>query len=127
MSGVLTVRDESLDRRHAFEWPLNVLDERMTVRDLIRNRIYEEVDRYNAQRPHTYRGLIHPLADNGQRGRIERKINEHKQFELACEAFCQGRIVILIGDARADDLDEEFDVRPGTTVTFLRLTLIVGG
>lgn len=127
MSGVLTVRDESLDRRHAFEWPLNVLEERMSVRELIRTRIFEEVDRYNAEHPHSYRGLIHPVADNGQRGRIDRQINQQKQFELACEAFCQGRIVILIGDVRADDLDEEFDVAPGTTVTFLRLTLIVGG
>ena len=130
MSAILTVRDESLDRCNAHEWFLDVLTERLSVRELIQSRIFQEVDDYNARHPHSFRGLIQPAA----RDRATRRhdcflgaIDKQKQFESACEAFEAGRLVILIGDAQADDLDDEFDVQPGTAVTFLRLTLIVGG
>ena len=131
MSAILTVRDESLDRRHAHEWSLDVLTEHLSVRELIRSRIFREVDEYNARRPHTYRGLIQPPAESRSSRKHDgcgfRAIDGEKQFQLACEAFEAGRLLILIGDAQADDLDDEFDVCPGTAVTFLRLTVIVGG
>lgn len=132
MSATLTVRDESLDGRLAHEWSLDVLSERLTVRELIRSRVYQEVQDYNVRRPHTWRGLVQPSAEERQLNREAgprafKPIDWKRQFDLACEAFSNGRMLILIGDVQADELDEEFTVRAGTAVTFLRLTLLVGG
>lgn len=132
MSATLTVRDETLDGRLAHEWSLDVLSERLTVRELIRSRVYQEVQDYNVRRPHTWRGLVQPSAEerhlNHEPGpRTFKPIDWKRQFDLACEAFESGRMLILIGDAQADALDEEFTVRPGNAVTFLRLTALVGG
>lgn len=133
MSATLTVRDETFDGRNAYEWTLDVFSERLSVRELIRSRIYQEVQEYNRNRPHTYRGLVQPITedrvsttDSGHRSEF-RAIDPERQYELACEAFRAGRILILVGDAQADELDDEFEIRPGTAVTFLRLTLLVGG
>jgi len=127
----LTVRDETADGRAAHEWRLDVPGERLTVRDLIRDRIRREVEDYNTRRPHTYRGLVHPLAEPRHHGdsatRTFRPVDWNRQFELACEAFAVGRLLIIIGDAQADSLDDEFEVRVSTAVTFLRLTPLVGG
>ncbi|MGC1275222.1 MAG: hypothetical protein WBC44_16070 [Planctomycetaceae bacterium] len=128
----LTVRDETADGRAAHEWRLDVVTERLTVRDLIRDRIRREAEEYNTRRPHTWRGLVQPLVEPRHHGvgaapREFRPVDWSRQFELACEAFVVGRLLILIGDAQADSLDEEFDARANTAVTFLRLTPLVGG
>lgn len=128
----VTVRDETADGRAAHEWRLDVQTERLTVRELIRDRIRREADEYNTHRPHTWRGLVQPLVEPRHQGisappREFRPVDWNRQFELACEAFLVGRLLILIGDAQADSLDEEFDVRANTAVTFLRLTPLVGG
>lgn len=133
MSATLTVRDESIDGRSAYEWTLDVFNERLSVRELIRSRIYQEVQEYNKNHPHTYRGLIQPpteerlTASDSIRLSPLKVVDPERQCERAYEAFRAGKILILIGDAQADDLDDEFDICAGTAVTFLRLSLIVGG
>jgi hypothetical protein len=132
MTATLTVRDATCDGRAPYEWRLDVAGERLTVRELIRNRICREVADYNARRPHTWRGLVQPAAEERHGGadcgpRPFRPIDADRQCELACEAFRAGRLLILVGDIQADELDEEFALRPGTAVTFLRLALLVGG
>lgn len=128
----VTLRDETVDGRPAHEWRLDLSAERLTIRDLLRDRIRQEADEYNRRRPHSWRGLVQPPAESrGSRlstgTREFRPVDWTCQFELACEAFSAGRLMILVGDVQADSLDEEFDVRSGTAVTFLRLSSLVGG
>ena len=129
---MLTVRDETLDGRGAHEWPLPVSAGRMTVRDLIRDRVECEVRDYNTRHPHRYRGLVQPAIEDRGSDRLSlrrelRTVDWQKQFELAVEAFSAGKLVILIGDEQVDSLDHEFDVRSGLPVTFLCLKHLVGG
>ena len=128
----VTLRDESVDGRPAHEWRFDLPVERLTIRDLLRDRIRREADEYNRHRPHTWRGLVQPPVEPRSArvaagDREFRPVDWNRQFELACEAFTVGRLMILIGDAQADSLDEEFEVRGGTAVTFLRLTSLIGG
>jgi hypothetical protein len=132
MAATLTVRDETFDGRDAHEWSLDIAEEHLTVRELIRSRVYQEVQDYNTRRPHTWRGLVQPSAEERQLNapggsRPFKPVDWKRQFDLACEAFETGRVLILVGDTQADALDEEFAVRPGTAVTFVRLTPLVGG
>ncbi len=127
----LTVRDESLDGRAPHEWPLAVPTARLSVRELIRSRVMQEVRDYNARRPHRWRGLVQPSADArraaGRADPVRPPVDWQRQCELAAAAFESGRLLILVGDVQATRLDEEFDLRPGSAVTFLRLSLLVGG
>jgi hypothetical protein len=43
LPATLTIRDESLTGTPTREWMLEVLTERLTVRELIRSRVYQEV------------------------------------------------------------------------------------
>lgn len=79
-----------------------------------------------------YRGLVQPEGYerelNGPRsGAKPRPIDWRKQYEKAVEAFESNRVLILIDDRQAESLDQTFTIGPGTGVTFLRLTLLVGG
>jgi len=131
MSTTLTVRDETTSGGTLQEFALELLTERITVRELIRSRVYQEVQDYNRRQPEVYRGLVQPTdaekALNGCKLPNKRTIDWKKQFEKATEAFEARGMIILVDDKQAESLDEEIVVRPDTRVSFLRLTMLVGG
>lgn len=131
MSTTLTIRDESLSGAELREWTLEVLTERLTVRELIRSRVYQEVQDYNLRCGDVFQGLVQPEASeqslNGWKLRKARQIDWKRQFDLALEAFEQNRVLILIDDRQAESLEQELVIEPSTRVTFLRLALLVGG
>ena len=136
MPATLTVRDHAMTpggQDHVFE--LEFPTESITVRELIRERIYQEVQDYNHALDVTssgpFRGLVQPSKSeaelNGDRSRRVREIDWKKQYELATEAYENRRILVLVGDLQTESLDERIQIVRGTEVTFLRLVLLVGG
>jgi hypothetical protein len=111
---------------------LDVPAERITVRELIRARVYKEVRDYNLSQPEYFRGLVQPTDAertlNGFKLRQGRRIDPEKQFEKAIESFYRNGFLILVDDRQVDELEEEIEIRPdATTVTFLKLVPLVGG
>lgn len=131
MTGTLTIRDETLGGESARAWDLEVTTERLTVRELIRSRVYQEVQDYNRQRGQVFQGLVQPEEAektlNGWKLKKPRLLDWKQQFDRAVEAFESNRILILVNDRQAESLDEELVIEPQMTVTFLRLTPLVGG
>ena len=136
MPVTLTIHDETTSGEVYGEHPLEFPTERITIRDLIRERIYQEVQDFNRkQGERIFRGLVQPTDAervlNGQRP--EYRLKEHRpidwkpQFEKAIEAFERNGFFILIDDSQAEDLDQEFEISRGTIVSFVRLTPLVGG
>ena len=128
---MLTIRDESLNGDSLNEWALEVMTERITVRELIRSRVYQEVQDYNLQQGEVGRGLVQPEGAektlNGWKLNKPRQLDWKAQFQKAVEAFEANQILILMNDRQAESLEEEFVIDPNTKVTFLRLTMLVGG
>src|SRR6266508_598084 len=58
MPATLTIRDESLSGESLHEWALEVLTEKLTVRELIRGRVYQEVQDHNLRNGDVFRGFI---------------------------------------------------------------------
>ncbi len=136
MSISVTIRDETMAGHVLCERPLAFPSERITVRELIRERVYQEVDDFNrSQGEPVFRGLIQPTDAerflNGDRAEFRMKqrrtIDWKEQFEKALEAFESSGFLILIEQKQAERLDQEFTVGPGTEVGFVKLTMLVGG
>lgn len=136
MPVTLTIRDETTSGAVYDERPLEFPTERITVRDLIRERVYQEVQDFNRkQGERVFRGLVQPTdAERVLNGRrTEYRLKEHRpiewkpQFEKAIEAFERHAFFILIDDRQAEGLDQEFVIGRGTVVSFVRLTPLVGG
>jgi hypothetical protein len=131
MSTTLTVRDTTMSGETLNECCLEFLTERITVRELIRSRVYQEVQDYNLRQPERFCGLIQPepneSALNGPRSLAPRQINWQRQLERALTAFNKQQVLILVQDRQVHDLDEEIEIKPGTDVSFLRLTMLTGG
>jgi hypothetical protein len=134
MSATLKIRDEttlSLGADEVESFTLDVLTARITVRELIRTRVANEVRDYNLSQPEYFRGLVQPTDAestlNGFKMPKRRRIDPEKQFELALRAFYTNGFILLVDDRQVDELEEEIEVRPDTTVTFLKLVPLVGG
>jgi hypothetical protein len=136
MPVTLTIRDETTSGDVYDERPLEFPTERITVRDLIRERVYQEVQDFNRQQgERVFRGLVQPSdAERVLNGKhTEFRLKEHReiawkpQFEKAIDAFGRNGFFILIDDKQAESLDQEFVVGHGTLVSFVRLTPLVGG
>jgi len=136
MSVTLTVRDETSSGDVYHERPLEFPTERITVRELIRERVYQEVQDFNHRRDEqVFRGLVQPTDAervlNGKpteyRLKAHRAIDWKSQFEKALEAFERNGYFILIDDKQAESLDQELVIGRGTLVSFVKLTLLVGG
>lgn len=136
MPVTLTIRDETTAGDVYDERALEFPTERITVRELIRERVYQDVQDFNRRRDQeVFRGLVQPTdADrvlNGKpteyRMKTQRAVEWKPQFEKAIEAFDRNGYFILIDDKQAESLDQEFTIGRGTLVSFVKLTPLVGG
>jgi hypothetical protein len=131
MPATLTVRDESTSGKTLNEFVLDFLTERVTVRELIRSRVYQEVQDYNRRQPERFQGLVQPTDAeatlNGFKLKKPRQIDWKAQFDKAVEAFEANRVLILVNERQVESLEEEIVVEAGTSVSFLKLTMLVGG
>lgn len=131
MSATLTIHDETTSGQRMNSFTLECLTEQITVRELIRARIYQEVQDYNLKEPEYFRGLVEPSEAertlNGFRLRAKRKVDWQEQFRRACEAFERNGFFVLVGDRQATGLDEEFEVKVDTEVSFVKLFPLIGG
>lgn len=127
----LLIRDELTTGQVVNEFSLDFLEERITVYELIRSRVYEEVRLFNFGKPGYFKGLIQPseaeVVLNGYKVREDRVIDWQKQYEIALEAFRENKFIILVDDRQVQGMDEVIELKVGTQVSFLKLVPLVGG
>lgn len=139
----ITIIDEKVGKEKSTAMILDCLKEDMTVRELIRDRVYQEVqdyingvdDKWDTKPPRflmTPTELEQKLNEKPSiQSSIKKNVRKHvdweKQFKQCCDAFERNRFFVLVGKKQAETLDEPFTVAVDTEVTFLKLTQLVGG
>jgi len=103
----------------------------VSLRDLIRFRVREEVARYNANPVPRFNGLVQPTDAeatlNGYVLKVPRKLDWEKQADAALAAFVRNGFVVFVSDRQVDDLDESLTLEETDVVSFVRLVALVGG
>ena len=131
MVATLTIHDETSSGQKTNSFSMDWLAERLTVRELIRARIYQEVQDYNLKRSEYFYGLVEPTEAerelNGHGFKPKRQIDWQRQYDRALDAFQRNGFFVLVGDRQAESLDEEFEVKVDTDVSFVKLVPLVGG
>jgi hypothetical protein len=113
------------------EISIKVSDERLTVKDIIEARVYAEVEDYNNKLTQIFTGLVQPtdaeVSLNGFKLRRIKKIDGEKQVYTALDAFQKNGFFVLIDNKQAESLDEKVLVSNESTVSFVKLTPLIGG
>ena len=129
----LTIRDEVTSNVGKTDYviTINLTSKRLTARDLIRERVKHEVEDFNNKQPELFHGLVQPTDTertlNGFKFRERRTLDWQEQFEKAIEGFQRNAFILLVDDQQIEDLDHVIPLSPETSVTFLKLTPLVGG
>lgn len=123
----VAVRDQVLGGADVVGLTLTFPVERITVRELIRGRVYQEVEDYNRSKQQSPYQAWAAQAERPVQGARASGVDWRTEFDRACEAFERKRVFVLIGDRQAATLDEEIDVSRDIEVTFVRLVLLAGG
>jgi hypothetical protein len=101
----------------------------VTLRDIIRLRLQQEVERFNQSRSEVFRGLVQPEETerilNGIRER--RPVAWELQLEKAVAAFESNSLIVLVDDRHITGLDDPVPLKDLSKITFLRLVPLVGG
>lgn len=136
---VFNIVDEELGTsRKKSVMTLDCLTESMSLREIVRARIYQEVAEYNhslreGTLPEIATMLIQPtLAESmlnkpKDKARKRKMVNWEEQFQVACDSFEQNGFFVLVGDHQAESLDDEFITKVDTDVTFVKLVMLAGG
>jgi hypothetical protein len=110
---------------------VHVTGETVSVRELIRARVFQEVEEYNQTLPTAFRMLVQPgeaeRTLNGFKFSKPRQVNPQAQFDKAIQAFESNAFIVLVDDRQAETLDDEIALRPETHIAFLKLVPLVGG
>jgi hypothetical protein len=110
----LTFVDETTAGDRSPAWHLDIFEERLTLREVIRRRVFQEVAERNAA----------AVPDAG--GRFERADAE-TEFTRAVEAFSRNGFLVLVDERQVCDLDAEIELAMDVKVTYLRLIPLAGG
>ncbi len=134
MTTSITIYDETLPGERTASRRLDLLSSTITLRELIRRRVYEEVQEYHAAPPSAvFRGLVTPspmeAALNGPKPEhpVKRRLDWEAQYEKALSAFAGNGFFVLVGDRQVESLDEEIQLKVDTEVSFVKLVALVGG
>jgi len=135
MAICVTIFDETVSGERTPTLRLDLLSSTITLRELIRRRVYEEVQEYHAAPPSAmFRGLVTPTAVeaalNGPKPphpAVKRRMDWEAQYERALQAFARNGFFVLVGDRQVEDLDEELELKVDTEVSFVKLVALVGG
>jgi thiamine kinase-like enzyme len=128
---IVTVFDETISGNKTNVKTINLSNERLTAKDILKERLQLEVAMFNAQQDSCFQGLVQPeqstQTKNGFQMKTKRFIDWSKQYEKAIASFEKNGFVMLVNDKQIIDLDEELEFSEGMEVSFMRLTPLVGG
>lgn len=127
----MTIHDETTAGSILNQVKLKLSSESISVAELIRTRVYQEVNEYNQKKPEYYRGLVQPaqaeVVLNGFRLDRKHRLDPENQVNIAMAAFRRNEFVLIVNEKQITDPDFCIQVSPLTKVSFLKLASMVGG
>jgi hypothetical protein len=133
MNTTIVIKDETLTGDSLHEFTINIKDTNtITVQELIRQRVIQEVERFNRSHNTTFHGLVQPnnteiILNHKYQLREFKPVDAEAQVYRALAAFQQNAFFILIDQRQVETLEECIDLHPGLSVSFIKLTPLVGG
>ena len=146
MGALLRIRDEFFGTMPQDDPPLvelKLASERVSPREIIRQRVFAEVSEVNERRVdrskarHKTRSLLIEVEQGSAEDRLNpikpwnrRRailLDPEKEYAKALTAFARNRFIMLFDDRQVDGLEDDLTVMPDSEVTFVHLMPLKGG
>jgi len=127
----IQIWDETIPGKRSHAGPVTLEAGPLTVREMIRNRVQQEVWRYNQSLPELFQGLIQPEESeqvlNGFRMKTKRPLDWEKQYQRACASFEKNGFLVVVNGSQVTELDAPLDLQSDSEIQFVKLVPLVGG
>ena len=128
---ILTITDETFSGTVTNEIKIEFDQVEIKVKDLIEQRVSQEVAKYNNRVIEKFNGLIQPTEKENLLNAISKKefrmIDGEQQVYIALDAFQKNGFFVLVDDKQVESLEERIQLRPMMKVSFIKLVPLVGG
>jgi len=128
----VTIQDQEIGGPITHEMVIEFLTEEITLRELIKSRVYQEVKDANAAKddlpmPMLKLTEIEKSLNPFKKTKKSRAVDFQEQYEKAIDAFKKSRFFVLVDDHQPTKLDERIVLKPDTKINFIRLVYLAGG
>ena len=129
MSITLTMSDSTLSGRIVQHFSLNVPSYITTARQLIEQRIIQEITLFKEGKKQNYlSSVIIPTPKEMELNSYQyANVDIQAQCQQAIRAFSHNGFFLLVDDQQITELDTEFHVSEVSTIQFIKLVPLVGG
>ncbi len=125
---ILTIKDEKLAGGIINEINVEFDSAKITVSDIITQRVKSEVTAHNKGNSEAFKGLVQPTRIEKMLNGLKHKtIDAEKQIYVALSAFQKNEYFVLINNVQVESLEQEFNISKIQSVSFVKLTPLVGG
>ena len=127
----ILIKDETPGGETQNSFPIEIKQEYLTVKELIKIRIFEEVKRYNEKLPEYFSSLVQPTNSevtlNGYKMIEKKKVDPEVQFYHALDAFMKNGFFLILNNVQISSLEEKIKIQDNMELNFVKLTPLVGG
>ena len=131
-TNILRVRDETMMGKLIYEFDLPLPKKQLSVRDIIRERVKQEIEQYQHQRKNNGYSLVEVSSVekilNKYGIKETHKMDIEKQLDIAFRAFDNNGYFIIINDVQVETLEQIINLDDeNLSVSFIKLVALVGG
>ena len=135
MMNIIKIKDEvsfGFGDKNEYSMTLDFPSKFVSPREIIRERVFWEVQNYNEKMPEVFNGLVQPTGAerilNGFKMRERKRIDaQQQQYKIAVEAFERNGFIMLVDNLQIETLDEQIEIAPDMEISFLKLVFLAGG
>lgn len=128
---IITIKDETFTGKVLNEVTLDFDSELITIKSIIEKRVSQEVLNYNQKLSGFFNGLVEPTEAektlNGYKIKPKRTIDAEQQVYIALDSFLKNGYFVLVDAIQAESLEQQIILTKNTTISFVKLTPLIGG
>jgi len=128
---LITITDETFSGAITNELTIEIPSDTITVKELIEQRVVQEVNAYNQRVVAKFNGLVQPTEQEMQlntgSSKVIKPIDPEQQVYVALDAFQKNGFFVLINHEQVDELDRKVMLKADSNVSFIKLVPLVGG
>jgi len=122
------VSDQTLSGKLIQQWSLPIVTTSTTLNQLIKDRVYHEVERLLNSKTTSRSLFIQPTATEALlNGYAQKNIDPETEYQKAIEAFKGRRYIILVDEKQQTELDAPIDLFENSVIQFIKMIPLVGG
>jgi len=127
----ILIKDEQLNGTITNQFEIEIETLSITTKELIEKRVKHEIEIYNNKLPDYFNGLVKPTDAertlNGFKLKAKKIIDVEKQIYVALDAFQKNGFFILVDNHQLEELSQIVNLKSQSTISFVKLTPLVGG